>query len=112
MSKKRLEDFREFIDFMYESLDIEDHQRFVAISEFMIESGWFKWICRYAKEQAERVQELEDELNYYKMATESYVDMEEQNIRYRGAIKRAIGKFNYDYHQEGMAELLKVVEED
>jgi len=59
MSKERLEEFREFVDFMYESIDIEDHQRFIAISDSMLNDGWFKWIYRLAKEQAERVQELE-----------------------------------------------------
>src|SRR5699024_2466028 len=34
-----------------------------------------------------RVQELEKELTYYKMATESYFDMEQQNKRYREALE-------------------------
>ena len=60
--KKLLEEFREFIDFMYESIDLEDHQRFIAISESMLKDGWFKWIYKLAKDQAERVQELEGDL--------------------------------------------------
>lgn len=59
-------------------------------------------------EQAERVQELEEDSKDAKFA----IDMlQAENQRYREAIKGAIGKFNYDYHQEGMAELLNVLEE-
>ena len=34
-----------------------------------------------------RVQELEKEITYYKMATESYFDMEQQNKRYREVLE-------------------------
>ena len=37
-------------------------------------------------------------------------ELQEQNKRYREAIKRAIGKFNYDEHQEGMSILQKALE--
>src|SRR5699024_5109121 len=85
MSKERLEEFREFVDFMYESIDIEDHQRFIAISDSMLNDGWFKWIYLYAKEQAERVQELETVIEQDKR--QSVLEgLYEQNKRYREAL--------------------------
>ena len=95
--KERLEEFREFIDFMYESIDLEDHQRFIAISESMLKDGWFKWIYKLAKEQAERVQGLErvnKQLKgnlsvykgYYKNMIKINEGIVEQNKRYREAI--------------------------
>src|SRR5699024_8850403 len=86
MSKERLEEFREFVDFMYESIDIEDHQRFIAISDSMLNDGWFKWIYRLAKEQSERVQELEDII--YQDERQAVLEgMYEQNKRYREALE-------------------------
>lgn len=101
MTKERLEEFREFIDFMYESIDLEDHQRFIAISESMLKDGWFKWIYKLAKEQAERVQEMENEMKRikikYRATKESHYSyseitsqLEQQNKRYREAIEKAI----------------------
>jgi len=86
---KELEEFREFIDFMYESIDIEDHQRFVAISESMLKDGWFKWIYRYAKEQAERARVLESES--YNAHLERMLDKrEQQNKKYRDALEKLV----------------------
>src|SRR5699024_12021204 len=98
MSKERLEEFREFVDFMYESIDIEDHQRFIAISDSMLNDGWFKWIYRLAKEQTERVQELE-ELNRIlssdkSMFIEELVREQQQNKRYRKALVEIINARN------------------
>lgn len=56
----------------------------------------------------ERVQSLEFE-NHSVMQELNHVDAE--NKRYREAIKRAISKFNYDEHQQGMSELLGVLDE-
>ncbi len=64
------------------------------LAYIVIHSGKLEPLKQFAREQAERVQELE-----------------RQNKRYREAIKGAIGKFNYDYHQEGMAELRNALEE-
>ena len=59
----------------------------------------------------ERVQELEDII--YQDERQAVLEgMYEQNERYREAIKRAIGKFNYDEHQEGMSILQKALEGD
>ena len=106
--KKLLEEFREFIDFMYESIDLEDHQRFNAISESMLKDGWFKWIYKLAKEQAERVQGLErvnKQLKgnlsvykgYYKNMIKINEGIVEQNKRYREAreIMEQVYKDNY-----------------
>ena len=106
--KERLEEFREFIDFMYESIDLEDHQRFIAISESMLKDGWFKWIYKLAKEQAERVQGLErvnKQLKgnlsvykgYYKNMIKINEGIVEQNKRYREAreIMEQVYKDNY-----------------
>lgn len=106
--KERLEEFREFIDFMYESIDLEDHQRFNAISESMLKDGWFKWIYKLAKEQAERVkgleeeniqlnnemegllQKIEDKEPYYSLKC---LKLEQQNKRYREVLERQFGEF-------------------
>ena len=87
--KKLLEEFREFVDFMYESIDLEDHQRFIAISESMLKDGWFKWIYKLAKEQAERVHELEKRLKIYQKRSwfEDYEKVAKQNKRYREALE-------------------------
>lgn len=99
--KKLLEEFREFVDFMYESIDLEDHQRFIAISESMLKDGWFKWIYKLAKEQAERVQELEGERDEWRDTSQSYYmtnqELRGQNKRYREAreIMEQVYKDNY-----------------
>ena len=82
--KERLEEFREFIDFMYESIDIEDHQRFVAISDSLLKDGWFKWIYRFAKEQAEKNMTCQEVLDLQKDALKGLL---EQNKRYREALE-------------------------
>ena len=96
MSKERLEEFREFVDFMYESIVIEDHQRFIAISDSMLNDGWFKWIYRLAKEQSERVQELEDII--YQDERQAVLEgMYEQNKRYREALEFYAEQDNYEW---------------
>src|SRR5699024_5936909 len=96
MSKERLEEFREFVDFMYESIDIEDHQRFIAISDSMLNDGWFKWIYRLAKEQSERVQEIEDII--YQDERQAVLEgMYEQNKRYREALEFYAEQDNYEW---------------
>lgn len=110
MSKERLEEFREFIDFMYESIDIEDHQRFVAISDSLLKDGWFRWIYQYAKEQAERVEELEEELNgaehrygykqMYKICNRDYATLNSEKNRYKQALEFYADENNYDYKVE------------
>src|SRR5699024_2094669 len=99
--KKLLEEFREFIDFMYESIDLEDHQRFIAISESMLKDGWFKWIYKLAKEQAERVHELEEEIENLETdlwhANHFKILANQKNKRYREAreIMEQVYKDNY-----------------
>lgn len=81
MSKERLEEIKERFG---ATQRLYNEPLKVTITEE------FKGDISYLVEQAERVQELEDELLYYKMATESYVDMEQQNKRYREAIAKTI----------------------
>lgn len=71
-----------------------------------------KWLIQ----QAERVQELESEIKTHaphgrNYTNEQVVKIRMQNKRYREAIKKAISHFNYDEHQQGMAELQEVLEE-
>lgn len=60
MSKERLKEFKDRIDFLDDSQDMQDHGRFVDTCLNLYEEGYFHWVVRYAKEQAERVQELEE----------------------------------------------------
>ena len=90
--KERLEEFREFIDFMYESIDIEDHQRFVAISDSLLKDGWFKWIYRFAKEQAEKNMTCQEVLDLQKDALKGLL---EQNKRYREVIESMKSEIKY-----------------
>lgn len=105
MSKEQLEEFREFIDFMHESIDIEDHQRFVAISESMLKDGWFKWIYRFAKEQSERVQELEESIKGHikvkGVLSNKLHESRKENKRYLEVIENALteGEFE-DVHDQ------------
>ena len=111
MSKERLKlkEFRNYIDFLDDSQDMQDHGRFIDTLQSLYEDGWFDWLYLYAKEQSERVQKLEAIIEQDKR--QSVLEgMYEQNERYREAIKRAIGKFNYDEHQEGMSILQKALE--
>lgn len=62
MSKERLEEFKDYIDFLDDSQDMQDHGRFVDTLHSLYEDGWFDWIFLYAIEQAERVQELEKKI--------------------------------------------------
>ena len=97
--KKLLEEFREFVDFMYESIDLEDHQRFIAISESMLKDGWFKWIYKLAKEQAERVHELEDELENLETdlwhANHFKILANQKNKRYRETMESSVSEIKY-----------------
>lgn len=70
MSKERLEEFKKQIDFLDDSADMEDFGRFVDTIQNMYEDGEFHWIVRYLKEQAERVQELEQQQLTYRNVIE------------------------------------------
>ena len=109
MSKKRLEEIKESVEVDVVDLVYDPTERWVK--SYSLSEGDY----RYLIEQAERVQELEKDIKEWEIVNESWEEINEnlaeQNKRYREAIKGAIGKFNYDYHQEGMAELLNVLEE-
>src|SRR5699024_7606011 len=112
MSKERLEEFRKEIDFLDDSADMQDHGRLVDTCMNLYEDGWFHWIYRYAKEQAERVDELERK-NYdlredlagrhstVEELNEKIDKLWIQNKCYREAIQEAMElnhdeNFNYD----------------
>src|SRR5690625_1258789 len=88
MSKERLKlkEFRNYIDFLDDSQDMQDHGRFIDTLQSLYEDGWFDWLYLYAKEQSERVQELEDII--YQDERQALLEgMYEQNKRYREALE-------------------------
>ena len=89
MSKERLKlkEFRNYIDFLDDSQDMQDHGRFIDTLQSLYEDGWFDWLYLYAKEQSERVQELETVIEQDKR--QSVLEgLYEQNKRYREALER------------------------
>src|SRR5699024_6291964 len=88
MSKERLKlkEFRNYIDFLDDSQDMQDHGRFIDTLQSLYEDGWFDWLYLYAKEQSERVQELED-ITYQDERQAVLEGMYEQNKRYREALE-------------------------
>src|SRR5690625_466693 len=88
MSKERLKlkEFRNYIDFLDDSQDMQDHGRFIDTLQSLYEDGWFDWLYLYAKEQSERVQELED-IVYQDERQAVLEGMYEQNKRYREALE-------------------------
>ena len=68
MSKERLEEFKDYIDFLDDSNDMEDHERFIDTLLSLYDDGWFYWVHRYTKEQAELLQQISNknvELNEF-----------------------------------------------
>src|SRR5699024_2586967 len=98
MSKERLKlkEFRNYIDFLDDSQDMQDYGRFIDTLQSLYEDGWFDWLYLYAKEQSERVQELE-EIIYQDERQAVLEGMYEQNKRYREAreIIEQVYKENY-----------------
>lgn len=94
MSKERLKEFKDYIDFLDDSQDMQDHGRFVDTLHSLYEDGWFDWIFLYAIEQAERVRELEEELEKSRTGLFScnmcYERSEQQNKRYREALEKLV----------------------
>jgi|SRR5690625_843903 len=87
MSKERLKlkEFRNYIDFLDDSQDMQDHGRFIDTLQSLYEDGWFGWLYLYAKEQSELVQKLEAiiEQDERQAVLEG---LYEQNKRYREAL--------------------------
>lgn len=82
MSKERLEELKR-MRLLYEVCFVDDYAS--AIDDVTAD---FDLLIK-------RVQELEKELTYYKMATESYLSMEQENKRYRATIN-AMGQILKD----------------
>src|SRR5690625_5176938 len=114
MSKERLEEIERQLnraEIKRENLDIEDFQNII---EQQLINGNLKWLVKYAREQSERVQELETAVDFYQSALrdadrrvqelENHIDhiydnnvhlkgdyrLQEQNKRYRETIEEAI----------------------
>lgn len=62
--------------------------------------------------QAERVDELEVDLSYYKMSTEHYEYMEQQNKRYSKALEDALRYVNSRYFEANVCSYLKPIFEE
>src|SRR5699024_9444002 len=90
----------------------QDHGRFIDTLQSLYEDGWFDWLYLYAKEQSERVQELEEEnkrirqMKYYEAYEQGKFDtnmkvwyeipkLEKQNKRYREALEFYADKDEY-----------------
>lgn len=76
----RLEEFKDYIDFLDDSQDMQDHSRFVDTFISMYEDNMIHGIYRYAKEQAEQVEELSNWQDLHKADT---IKLDNQNKRYR-----------------------------
>ena len=77
MNKERLEELKK-IRLLYEVCFVDEYAS--AIDDVTAD---FDLLIK-------RVQELEKELTYYKMATESYLSMEQENKRYHEALNNII----------------------
>ena len=96
--KERLKEFKKQIEFLDDSADMDDFGRFVDTLQNMYEDGEFHWIIRYLKEQAERVQELEETVEDYKTVNKELHQrgrkVRKQNKRYQEALEEiARGRF-------------------
>ncbi len=86
---ERLEEFKDYIDYLDDSQDMQDHGRFIDTLQNLYSDDWLHWIVRYAKEQAERVEELELECAGWKEAVRFEDEkLEQQNKRYREVFKQ------------------------
>ncbi|HSH26063.1 MAG TPA: hypothetical protein VLA13_11105 [Massilibacterium sp.] len=109
MSKERLEDIvynvgvsldgekaivsGEHYDFLY-NYAIQQTERVEELEEINTDAITQIDVMQKRNERLEkRVQELEGGLAYYKMATESYLDIEQQNKRYREALDKQFKEF-------------------
>ena len=107
--KSILSERKNYKDDMHFVIDTEAYEYLILSLE---DGKHIDWLVRQV-ERAERLKEENAGLHDI-LAQIEYQEKDKllaENNRYREAIKGAIGKFNYDYHQEGMAELLNVLEE-
>lgn len=86
MSKERLEE----IEDLFEDISNDMMPPYVGITCDTVVD--VKWVIKYAKEQVERVQELEEVLN---IDAPSYQRVMEQNKRYREALEFYADEENY-----------------
>lgn len=130
-NKERLEEFRDYINYLDDSQDMQDHGRFIDTLHSLYEDGWFHWVYKYAKKQAKRVQELEvkaervnNKANYFKKehsklagvggmwinASNKLEKEIQQNQRYREAFKQIKLQILFDGaiedHRENIIEII------
>lgn len=116
MSKERLKQFKNSLDFLDDSADMSDYHRLIDTLENLYKDGELDWIHRYAREQAERVQELEKEKEQDPRQG-MLEDLHAENKRYREAIEKALNRIeteiSYDqFRYDVEAILLKALEGD
>ena len=83
MSKERLKQFKNSLDFLDDSADMSDYHRLIDTLENLYKDGELDWIHRFASKQSGRVQELE-----------------RQNKRYRESILKVVGDDNLSPYQK------------
>jgi len=111
MSKEWLEEIRKLLVNLYNSVDVDEEMKHYIFNDLKIE-----WLI----EQAERVQELESELNKqieigYKFEVEVY-DLAKENKRYREALEFYADRENYKpdpYHYDPyIGEYISMIDYD
>src|SRR5690625_3647218 len=70
MSKERLKQFKNSLDFLDDSADMSDYHRLIDTLENLYKDGELYWVYRYAREQSGRVQELEQQQLTYRNVIE------------------------------------------
>lgn len=109
--KERLEEFKDELDFLDDSADMEDYHRFIDSLKNLYEGGELNWIYRYAKEQANRAdknaQDSED------MDRQLY-NTQLQNERYREILGFYADRNNYkpEHFDPNIVDYMSTVDYD
>lgn len=95
MEKEILDEYGEYVELMRDSLNMEDHQRFVAIAETMLSEGMFLEVYKYASTQVKLVDALRDHITYnieniYKPQELKIFELRQQNKQYEDALKSIV----------------------
>ena len=118
---ERLEGFRKQIKFLDDSADMEDYHRLVDTLKNMYEDGELSWIVKYAKEQAERAQELKGQSDVFvrecaeklRMVNGYYDELKRENDRLREALKFYADEESYEVNTGDQWEpILPVLQDD
>src|SRR5690606_13149137 len=104
MTKERMEEMNKLnniINYLDDSADADDFHKFVDTCQINYEEGVFNEILRFMQSQAERVQEMENEMKRikikYRATKESHYSyseitsqLEQQNKRYRETMESSL----------------------